>query len=191
MLKRKDQRIREAQGEKSRQTARFNEIRVFQALMRPLTFSELQRETRLSKPVLSKHLRTLMNDASIYKDTIKRDETTNPEEIGKIVYRANSRMIIPDIVDAIEYTLHLTNPDFDEEAKAEIKRHLEEIAKIAVKQWNRIMVSRRAKLKKQSKNKMEPSTCRTARASLSNGDFSTKDARHARQSRRNNRTSRQ
>ena len=148
MSKRKDERIREAQGEKSRQTARVNGIRVLQALMRPLTFSELQEETELSKPVLSKHLRTWINEDTIYKDTIKRDETTNPKEIGKIVYRANSKLVIPDIVAAIEHTLHLTNPKFDEEAKAGIKRHLEEIAKLGVKQWEKIGISRRAELKK-------------------------------------------
>lgn len=149
MLKRKDERIREAQGEKSRQMATLNEIRIFEVLMRPLTFSELQKEIGLSKPVLSKHLRTMMNDDRIYKDTIKRDETMNLKEIGKIVYRVNSKLAISVIVDAIESTLHLTNPKFDEEAKAEIKRHLEGIAKIATKQWERLMVSRRAELKKQ------------------------------------------
>jgi DNA-binding transcriptional ArsR family regulator len=150
MLKRKDQKIREAQGEKSRHMARLNHMLIFQALTRPLTFSELQQETELSKPVLSKHLRTMMNDDSIYKDTIKRDETTNPKEVGKIVYRANAKMIIPDIVDGIDRTLNLTTK-FDEKAKAEVRRHLEEIAKIALKQWDTIGVSRRGDLKKQDK----------------------------------------
>jgi hypothetical protein len=87
----------------------------------------------------------MMNDDSIYKDTIKRDETTNPKEVGKIVYRANAKMIIPDIVDGIDRTLNLTTK-FDEKAKAEVRRHLEEIAKIALKQWDTIGVSRRGDL---------------------------------------------
>jgi DNA-binding transcriptional regulator GbsR (MarR family) len=151
MLKRKDQKIREAQGEKSRHIARLNQILIFQALTRPLTFSELQQETELSKPVLSKHLRTMMNHDSIFKDTIKRDETADPKEIGKIVYRANAKIIIPDIVDGIDRTLNLTTR-FDEKAKAEVRRHLEEIAKIALEQWNKIGVSRRADLKKHDKS---------------------------------------
>jgi DNA-binding transcriptional regulator GbsR (MarR family) len=147
MWKKKDQRIHEAQGEKSRHIARTNEIHVLLALKMPLTFSELQKETGLSKPVLSKHLRTWMSEDAVYKDTIKRDETKNPKEIGKIVYRANSKVIIPDIVNAIDHTLNLT-AEFDEEAKAETRRLLEEIAKIALNQYEKLTVSRRTELKK-------------------------------------------
>ena len=51
----------------------------------------------------------------------------------------------------MDYTLNLTTK-FDEEAKAGIKRHLEEIAKIALKQWEKMAVGRRAELKKQPEN---------------------------------------
>jgi DNA-binding transcriptional regulator GbsR (MarR family) len=147
MLKAKDERIREAQGQKSRQTARLNEIRVLQALMKPLTFSELLKETGFSKPVLTKHLKTWIKENAIYKDTIKPDETANPMEVGKIVYRCISKNIIPDIVAAMETTLQMPKPDWDEESKAELKRHFEGIAKVILKEWEKLKMSERAKLK--------------------------------------------
>jgi DNA-binding MarR family transcriptional regulator len=148
MSKTKDERIREAQGQKSRQTARLNEIRVLEALMeKPLTFSELLRETGFSKPVLTKHLKTWIKENAIYKDTIKPDETADPTEVGKIVYRCISKQIIPDIAAAMDATLRLTKPDWDEESKAEVKRHFEGIAKVMLKQWEKLRMSKRAKLK--------------------------------------------
>ena len=148
MLKKKDERIREAQGQKSRQTARLNGIRVLLTLIKkPLTFSELLKETGFSKPVLTKHLKTWMKEEAIYKDTIKPDETANPMEVGKIVYRSISKQIIPDIVAAMETTLQMPNPDWDEESKAKLKRHFEGIAKIMLNEYEKIRMSRRAKLK--------------------------------------------
>jgi len=149
MLKKKDERIREAQGQKSRQTARLNEIRVFLALVeKPLTFSELLKETGFSKPVLAKHLKTLMKENGICKDTIKLDETANPKEVGKIVYRSNPKELISLIVQALEYTLQMPKPDWDEEMKAELRRHFEGIAKLISKEWEKLQMSKRAKLKK-------------------------------------------
>lgn len=144
----KDERIREAQGQKSRQTARLNEIRVLQASKeKPLTFSELLKETGFSKPVLAKHLKTWMRENAIYKDTIKPDETTNPKEVGKIVYRSNSKQIIPDIIGALERTLQMPKPDWDEESKAELKTYFDGIARLILKQWDKLQMNRRAKLK--------------------------------------------
>lgn|SRR4030043_1660733 len=148
MLKKKDERIREAQGQKSRQTARLNEIRVLQTLIdRPLAFSELLKETGFSKPVLSKHLKTWIKENAIIKDTIKPDETANPKEVGKIVYRSNSKELISVIVEALEYTLQMPKPDWDEEMKAELKRHFEGIAKLISKEWEKLQMNKRAKLK--------------------------------------------
>lgn len=148
MPKTKDERIREAQGQKSRQTARLNEIRVLRALIKkPLTFSELFRETGFSKPVLTKHLKTWIKENAICKDTIKPDETADPTEVGKIVYRCISKQIIPDIAEAMDTTLQLTKPDWDEESKAEVKKHFEAIAKVMLKQWEKLQMNERAKSK--------------------------------------------
>jgi DNA-binding transcriptional ArsR family regulator len=136
MLKEKDERIREAQGEKSKTIARQNRLVIFLTLIdKPLTFSELLRETGVSRPVLAKHLKVLQRNGSIDKDTVKQDETTNPAEIGKIVYRVKTEMIIPDIVKALEHTLKMPNPKWDEDLKTELYQHYEGIASILVKQW--------------------------------------------------------
>jgi DNA-binding transcriptional regulator GbsR (MarR family) len=150
MLKKKDERIREAQGQKSRQTAKMNEIRVLLALVwKPLTFSELLKETGFSKPVLTKHLKTWMKEDAIYKDTIKPDETANPMEVGKIVYRSASKTIIPDIVAAMEIALNIPKPDWDKETKAELNRHFEGIAKVIMGEYEKLQMSRRARAEKQ------------------------------------------
>jgi DNA-binding transcriptional regulator GbsR (MarR family) len=150
MSKKKDERIREAQGQKSRQTAKMNEIRVLLALVwKPLTFSELLKETGFSKPVLTKHLKTWMKEDAIYKDTIKPDETANPMEVGKIVYRSASKTIIPDIVAAMEIALNIPKPDWDKETKAELNRHFEGIAKVIMGEYEKLQMSRRARAEKQ------------------------------------------
>jgi DNA-binding transcriptional regulator GbsR (MarR family) len=145
-LKRKDQRIREAQGEKSRRTAEVNAIRVLLAVIdTPLTFSELVKVTGFSKPVLAKHLKTWMNGNAIYKDTIKPGETGNPKDIGKIVYRSYQRKIIPDIAAAVRRTLEIPQLYWSEEARTKMVWHSYEIAKIIQKEWHRLQEIKRSK----------------------------------------------
>lgn len=142
MSKQKDRRIREAQGQKSRQTARLNELRVLQALVKkPLSFSELLKETGFSKPVLAKHLKTWTEQNVIYKDTIKLAETTDATEIGKIVYKSITEEITPDIAAAIESALQIPKAEWDEESKAELKKHIEEIAKIISNEWDKLRIA--------------------------------------------------
>jgi hypothetical protein len=52
-------------------------------------------------------------------------------------------------VAAMESTLQMPKPDWDEETKAEMKKHFEEIAKLILKQWEKLQMNKRAKLKKQ------------------------------------------
>lgn len=149
MQKEKDRKIREAQGQRSRTIADQNELHVFLTLIKkPLTFSELLKETGFSKPVLAKHLRALQADESVCRDTIKADETSNPKEVGKVVYRIISNQISPLIVDAIKKTLQMPKPDWDEKWKAELEMHCEGIAKIILREWEKLKMSERAKLKK-------------------------------------------
>ena len=136
MRKSTHERIREAQGERSKTIASQNRLIVFLTLVdKPLTFSELLKKTEFSRPVLAKHLRILQKRGSILKDTVKYGETSNPEEIGKIVYRVKTSEVIPDIVKALQQMLRMPSPKWDEELKAEIFLHYEEIAKILLKQW--------------------------------------------------------
>jgi DNA-binding transcriptional regulator GbsR (MarR family) len=147
-MKKADQRIREAQGEKSRRTAEVNAIRVLLAVIdTPLTFSELVKVTGFSKPVVAKHLKTWMNrDApSIYKDTIKPGETANPKDIGKTVYRPYREKTMLDISTAVTRTLQMPDLDWSEEAKTKMRWHSYEIAKIILKEWHRLQEIKRSK----------------------------------------------
>lgn len=133
MTRKRDERIHEAQGRKSRQTAKLNQLNVLAALInRPLNFSELRKKTKFSKPVLAKHLKFWIKCEMIYKDTIKPNEARNPNDIGKIVYRCISGEIIPEMVTAMEIALQLPNPHWEQESKAKLRKHLEAIAKIII-----------------------------------------------------------
>ena len=138
MTKKGAKRIREAQGRKSRQTAKLHQLDVLLAIInKPSTFSQLLRKTRFSKPVLAKHLKFWIDGEIIYKDTIKRTEATNPEDVGKIVYRAIPAEPIPEIVAAMETMLQLPNPHWEQESKAKLSKHLEAIAKIILEEANK------------------------------------------------------
>jgi DNA-binding HxlR family transcriptional regulator len=139
MQKGKDARIREAQGQKSKAIANRNQLLVFLTLVeKPLNFSELVENTGFSRPVLAKHLKNLQKIGSIEKDTIKLDETSNPEQVGKVVYKVRANQVVPDIVRAIERALQMPKPNWDDESKAELYRHYEGIARILMKQWEKL-----------------------------------------------------
>jgi hypothetical protein len=48
----------------------------------------------------------------------------------------------------MERTLQMPKPDWDEEAKAELRKHFEEIAKLILKEWEKLRMNKRSKLKK-------------------------------------------
>ena len=127
----KNDKIREAQGEKSRQIASINTLTILHILTkRPLTFSELLKETGFSKPVLTKHLGNLVNAGGIYRDTVKSTETSDPKEVGKIVYRyISTKPSFEEILltKIYENALHITTKDWDEESKTAFRIHVKAI----------------------------------------------------------------
>jgi DNA-binding transcriptional regulator GbsR (MarR family) len=138
MQKNNDKRTHEAQGQRSKTIASQNQLFIFLTLIdRPLTFSELLKETGFSRPVLAKHLKVLQKKGSITKDTVKQGETSNSKEIGKVVYRVKTSEIVPLIMKALEHTLKMPNPKWDEELKAELERYYEGIASVVVRQWEK------------------------------------------------------
>lgn len=124
-------RTKEALGRKSRQLKAQNQTLVFMTIARKdLSFSELLNETRLSRASLAKHLKQLEKDGIIYKDTIKPDETSNPQEIGKIVYKLMEDNFEWFLKQTVEMSLAVQNLFIDEEVKKELKKHSDAIAKI-------------------------------------------------------------
>ena len=84
---------REAQGRQSIAEGERNKARVLSLLMKkPLTFSELKKDAGLSAPVLTKHLKTLTEEAMIQK-AISRDE--------KVVYQVISEKKAVGLIGAL------------------------------------------------------------------------------------------
>lgn len=130
-MRKRDERIREAQGRKSRQTAKLHQLDVLLAIInKPSTFSQLLKKTGFSKPVLAKHLKFWKDGEIIYKDTIKPTEAANPEDVGKVVYRAIPAAPIPEMVAAMETALQLPKPHWEQKSKTKLRKHLEAIARI-------------------------------------------------------------
>lgn len=66
----------------------------------------------------------------IFKDTVKRNETDEPERVGKIVYK-----LVPSYIDEftkhfVEMRMKTSDLGFNEEMKRELEQHYEAIAKI-------------------------------------------------------------
>jgi len=79
---------KKALGKKSRQLKRENREKIYMTIAKePSSFSELLEKTKLSRSVLTQHLKELENEHLIYKDTIKPTETSDKSQIGKIVYK--------------------------------------------------------------------------------------------------------
>ena len=149
MKKNREREIKEAQGEKSRRIASENLAKVLIVISKkPMSFSELLFETKLSKPVLMKHLRTLKEKDAIYKDTIKPTETSNPKEIGKIVYKLKEDEMEKFFMEAVMVTLP-TIPDMfkDKDTREKLEFHAREITKAIIQYLNELRANREPSLK--------------------------------------------
>jgi len=109
-------------------------MRIFNILMeKRMSFSELLQETGFSRPVLTKHLKELQRDSTIYKDTIKRDETSDHEEVGKIVYALAPEDAIEMFAkQMVEMNSVIPYLDIDEGTKEKIQEHYDAIARIGL-----------------------------------------------------------
>lgn len=87
-------------GNKSTKTGKENRMKVFLAIAQePLSFKDMLERLRMTRPTLTSHLKSLEKEGSIYKDTIKRNE--DPEEVGKVVYRASFTHIHKKLEEAL------------------------------------------------------------------------------------------
>jgi len=126
----KNEELRKARGQKSRKQRSDNTIRVYLAIAKePSSFSELQKKTKLSPPVLSSHLKFLTENLAIYPDTIKRHEARNSQEIGKSVYRATVDEIPRMLNEALSALFILSEPFEDKELNRKLVKYKDEIAK--------------------------------------------------------------
>jgi len=148
MLKNKDRKVKEAQGQKSKRMASENLAKVFLTIaQKRLSFSELLKETRLSRPILMKHLRTLQEKDAIYKDIIKSIDTLNRSEIGKIVYKVKEDEMEKFLMEAINTNFTIVDLVEDEELRQKLNGYARAIAKAILDYINQLRASREQSLK--------------------------------------------
>jgi len=151
-MKTKDMKIKKAQGEKSRRLASQNLAKIYLKIAeKPLSFSELLTETELSKPILMKHLRTLQKEQLIYKDTIKPTETSNPLEIGKIIYKVKEDEMENFLMQTIHMNFTIADLVEDENLKQKLNEYAKEIAKAIIQYINQLRASRKQSQKAELK----------------------------------------
>jgi DNA-binding transcriptional ArsR family regulator len=148
MRKTESMKIKEAQGQKSRKIASENLTKVFFAIaQKRLSFSELLEETKLSKPVLAKHLKTLQEQGVIYKDIIKLTDTFDSSEVGKIVYKMKEDEMESFLMEAVNTNFTIADLVEDEELRQKLNGYAKEIAKAIFDYVTELRASREQSLK--------------------------------------------
>jgi DNA-binding transcriptional ArsR family regulator len=120
-LKRKDAKIKEAQGEMSIAQGNRNRARVVSVLMeKPLTFSELKAAVKLSSPVLTKHLKVLSKEGLIQK-ALARD--------NRVVYQVISEKKAVSFIGTLfaGLFLYIVGRNLSAETMDSIRRDLEKM----------------------------------------------------------------
>ena len=120
-MKKKDAKIKEAQGRMSIAEGDRNKARVLGILIeKPLTFSELKKAVNLSSPVLSKHLKALSEQGMIQK-ALSRDD--------KIVYQVISEKQAVNFIGTLFETffLNIVGSKLSAETMDSIRRDLEQM----------------------------------------------------------------
>ena len=121
---------KKALGKKSRLLKRENRALIYMTIAKePSSFSELLEKTKLSRSVLTQHLKELENEGLIYKDIIKPTETLDKSQIGKIVYKIKE----------------------DENLRQKLHEYAKEIAKAITQYINQLRASREQSLKAELK----------------------------------------
>jgi hypothetical protein len=119
------------QGEKSKEIGAENELMISRLISenKP-TFSELLVLSGLSRPILAKHLKSLLKVGFIFKDTVKPKETDDRKRIGRIVYKVNSSVIDDFMKHFVEVRVKISDLGLSEEMKKQLQMHYDAIAEI-------------------------------------------------------------
>lgn len=149
----RNKELSKALGKKSRHLKNENMIKVFLTIAKePSSFSELLEKTGLSRPVLSNHLKFLDENLAIYPDIIKRNQTLNPQEIKKVVYRASVDEIPRMLRQALSVLNMLVEPLENKELDRELLKHKQAIAKTITNYLIQLNTNRALALKLDKEN---------------------------------------
>jgi DNA-binding transcriptional ArsR family regulator len=143
---------KKALGKKSRLLKRENRALIYMTIAKePSSFSELLEKTKLSRSVLTQHLKELENEGLIYKDIIKPIETLDKSQIGKIVYKIKEDEMENFLLQTIEMNFTIANLVEDENLRQKLHEYAKEIAKAITQYINQLKASREQSLKAELK----------------------------------------
>jgi DNA-binding transcriptional ArsR family regulator len=143
---------KKALGKKSRLLKRENRALIYMTIAKePSSFSELLEKTKLSRSVLTQHLKELENEGLIYKDIIKPTETLDKSQIGKIVYKIKEDEMENFLLQTIEMNFTIANLVEDENLRQKLHEYAKEIAKAITQYINQLRASREQSLKAELK----------------------------------------
>jgi DNA-binding HxlR family transcriptional regulator len=145
-------KTKEALGKKSRQLKARNQALVYMTIAKkPLSFSELLSETKLSRGSLTQHLKELENEGLIYKDIIKPIDTLNKSEIGKIIYKIKEDEMENFLMQTIDMNFTIGDLIEDKETREKLHGYATEIAKVIIQYLNELRANREQALKDELK----------------------------------------
>lgn len=140
--------IKKALGRKSRLLRRENQTLVYMTIAKtPMCFSELLSKTKLSRVTLSQHLKRLEKEGAVYRDIIKPMETSNPKEIGKILYKIKEDEMESFLMQTIGMNFTIANLVDDEEIEKKLDNYAREIGKAIMEYVNKLRAKREQRLK--------------------------------------------
>jgi DNA-binding transcriptional ArsR family regulator len=139
---------KKALGKKSRLLKRENRALIYMTIAKePSSFSELLEKTKLSRSVLTQHLKELENEGLIYKDIIKPTETLDKSQIGKIVYKIKEDEMENFLMQTIHMNFTIAELVEDENLRQKLNEYAKEIAKAIIQYVNQLRASREQSLK--------------------------------------------
>jgi DNA-binding transcriptional ArsR family regulator len=144
----KMEETKKALGKKSRLLKRENRALIYMTIAKePSSFSELLEKTKLSRSVLTQHLKELENEGLIYKDIIKPIETLDKSQIGKIVYKIKEDEMENFLMQTIDMNFTIADLVEDENLRQKLHEYAKEIAKAITQYVNQLRTVREQSLK--------------------------------------------
>ena len=128
--------------------AKEPQIKLFcEIAKKPASFTELLNKGIVSRGVLAKHLKKMEMEDFIYRDIVKKTETSNHSEVGKIVYKIKEDEMQEFIMQTVQMNFMFADLVENVELQKKLRMYAEEIAKAMIQYVNMLIASREQSLK--------------------------------------------